>query len=1068
MTQLRSGFIVSILLFFVLMGVAFAQRSTATLVGTVVDPTGAVVPNAKITITNKGTQEKRSAQTDANGYYTQAFLPPGTYSVTAEAPNFQAVTADGLILDVNRTVAQNLTLGKLTGATEAITVTAEAPVIENATITQGQVIPQQTVQEIPLNGRHFMDLSLLTVGTVTPPANGFLTAPLRGQGSFGVNTAGNREDEVNYMVNGVNLSDMANGQLTFNPSINTVSEFKLDNSTYSADEGRNAGAIINIATRSGTNGYHGEAFDYLRNDFFDARNFFNKVGIPMSPFKRNNFGASFGGPIIKNKTFFFVSYEALRQRQGLTLSTNVLSNAQRLAVTDPTSQKLLALIPQATTTDASGNAVFSGSAVAPVNIDQGTADIQHNIGANDRLHGYYAFQADLRKEPTLQGGSVPGAGDTRQSHRQILTFSESHVFSPSTVNDVRFGYNRIHITFTPDNNLDPSSLGINDGLSGPVGIPQIAIQGTTTEFGGIGGFPQGRGDYTAVLSNTLSQLRGKHALKFGGEFRRFDGNSFAGDNGTLTFPSATAFELGQASAFSIASGFRPARVFDNAFGLFAVDTYKMTPTFSLELGLRWDWNMSPTEAEGRTSLFNPATATLIPFGSPGYTQTLKQNNKLFQPRVGFIWDALGNSKAVVRGGYGIAYDQPLPGSFIFSGNPPFSTPLAFTSSSAKPFTTYATLVNDSKASGFTLTTTDPKFNNAYVQTWNLNVESQITPTFGGMIGYFGNKGTHMELDLPINPVVNGLRTFTTLSAASLIAPGAPLGNVTERTSLGSSNYNALWVSAQKRMGHGLQLTSSYTWSHSFDINSRNFQGVTVQNPFNISSNYGPSDFDVRHRFVLGAVYQLPFQGNRLKEGWEISPIVQLQSGNPLTVLAGSPPVYTDPVTGKKTLAGTAISGFTGVSTIRPDLLGPVVINPTFTGTGNVQWFANTAVCDPRAGAPACPSGAVFTLPVTGSIGTSTTAATNMYHFGDLGRNALIGPDFADVDFQLSKMTKITERFSVQFRADAFNLFNRPNFGNPNLTATPGSTSFGIITSTRSPTGDAGSSRQIQLALKLVF
>src|SRR5437588_4017873 len=246
-------FVSTILLILALAATAIAQQSTATLTGTVMDPTGAVIPNAKVTITNKNTQEVRRAQTDSNGYYSQAALPPGTYSVTAEAPNFQAVTADNLILDVNRSVNQNLTVGKLTGATEAVTVTAEAPVIENATITQGQVIPQQTVQEIPLNGRHFVDLSLLTVGTVTPPANGFLTAPLRGQGSFGVNTAGNREDEVNFMVNGVNLNDMANGQITFQPSINTVSEFKLDNYTYSADEGRNAGAIINDGTRTRTN-----------------------------------------------------------------------------------------------------------------------------------------------------------------------------------------------------------------------------------------------------------------------------------------------------------------------------------------------------------------------------------------------------------------------------------------------------------------------------------------------------------------------------------------------------------------------------------------------------------------------------------------------------------------------------------------------------------------------------------------------------------------------------------------------------------------------------------------------
>lgn len=1044
----RLGFVVALVL--LVAAIANAQQSTATLVGTVMDPSGAVIPDAKITIKNTGTGEVREAKTDANGYYSQSALPPGTYSVTAQAPNFQTVAVEGLVLDVNRTVTQNLRASKVANATETVQVTAEAPVIENATMTQGQVINQTTVQEIPLNGRHFNDLSLLTVGTVTPPANGFLTAPLRGQGSFGVNTAGTREDEVNFMVNGVNLNDMANGQLTFNPSINTVSEFKLDNSTYSADEGRNAGAIINIATRSGNNSYHGEAFDYIRNDWFDARNFFNKASSPMSPFKRNNFGAAFGGPIIHDKTFFFLSYEGLRQRQGITLNTAVLSNAQRTGVTDPTSQKLLSLIPAAN--DPTGTR-FLGSAVAPVDIDQGTADISHNIGGADRLHGYFAFQRDVRKEPTLQGGSVPGAGDTRQSHRQIMTFSESHVFSPTTVNDARFGYNRIHITFTPDNNLDPSALGINDGLTGPVGIPQIVVGQTGIVFGGIGGFPQGRGDYTGVLSDTLSQLRGKHSLKFGGEVRRFNGNGFSGDNGTLTFSTVAGFQTGAATAFSVASGFRPSRVYDNAFGLFAVDNYKVTPNFSLELGLRWDWNMSPTEAENRSSFFDTSTGNLIPLGAPGYRETLHQNNKLIQPRLGFVWDAFGNSKAVVRGGYGLAYDQPLPGTFVFAGNPPFSTPLAFTSTGAKPTTTYSTLLTDSKAGGFTLATTDPDFHDAYLQSWNVNVESQITPTFGGMIGYFGNKGTHTEMDLPVNPFVNGKRVFAAIAATSPIDPGSPLNNVTKRTSLGTSNYNALWVSAQKRVGHGLQFNTNYTWSHAFDLNSRNFQGVTVQNPFNIRADYGPSDYDVRHRFVFSAVYELPVHGNRFYEGWEVSPIIQLQSGNPLNVVSGSPS------------GGAAISSFTGVSTIRPDLLGPVTIVQSFTPAGSVQWFSNTAVCDPRTGG-VCPAGALFAVPVTGTAAGSSSV--NTYHFGNVRRNAFLGPSFKDVDLNLSKNTKITERVTLQLRADAFDLFNHPNFANPGLTATPGSTTFGIISATRFPTGDAGSSRQLQLSAKLKF
>ncbi|HEU5231214.1 MAG TPA: carboxypeptidase-like regulatory domain-containing protein, partial [Terriglobales bacterium] len=496
--------------------VGFGQ-SLSSIQGQVTDPSGAAVPGATVTVTNTATGVSQTIKTDSSGNYLIPALPIGNYDVTVQSSGLEKVLSHGVIVQVGRNTVQNFQL-KVAQASETVTVSAEAPVIEASTQTVGQVINQKTVQEIPLNGRHFLDLGLLVPGSVVPPANGFLTAPLRGQGSFGLNTAGNREDENNIMVNGINLNDMANGQLTFQPSINTVSEFKIDNSSYSADEGRNSGSIVQIATRSGTNTFHGEAFDFVRNDFFDARNWFNKkttstgAANPMSPFKRNNFGANLGGPIWKNKTFFFFSYEGLRQRQALPLSTTVLSSTEAQAAaasSDPTTRKLAALIPAAN----NGANGFLGSTVAPVNIDQWTGDVQHNFSDSDRLHGYYAFQKDLRKEPTLQGNNLPGFGDTRASHRQIFTFNETHMFSPAVVNDFRAGYNRIHITFVADNADDPASFGFNVGNSGPIGLPQILISGTGLRFGGINGFPQGRGDLTTVYSDTLSWLKGKHSFK---------------------------------------------------------------------------------------------------------------------------------------------------------------------------------------------------------------------------------------------------------------------------------------------------------------------------------------------------------------------------------------------------------------------------------------------------------------------------------------------------------------------------------------------------------------------------
>src|SRR4051812_5514658 len=288
----------AVLAFAILTTPVLAQ-STGTIQGTVTDPSGAVIPNAQVTAVNTGTNTTRVTQTDASGNYLLPAMPIGTYRIEVQANGMARQIVNGLVLEVGRNVAQNVTV-RPSAVTKEVTITAEAPVLESTTMAQGQVINQRTVQEIPLNGRHFVDLGLLIPGSVTPPQNGFLTAPLRGQGSFGLNTAGAREDEVNFMINGINLNDMANGQITFQPSINTVAEFKADNSTYSADEGRNAGAIVNIATRQGTNAFHGEVFEFIRNDAFDARNFFNKDTVPMSPFKRNQFGAALGGPIVKN------------------------------------------------------------------------------------------------------------------------------------------------------------------------------------------------------------------------------------------------------------------------------------------------------------------------------------------------------------------------------------------------------------------------------------------------------------------------------------------------------------------------------------------------------------------------------------------------------------------------------------------------------------------------------------------------------------------------------------------------------------------------------------------------
>lgn len=1059
----RFSLSVVVLLF---VGATAMAQSTATLQGTVKDQKGDVVAGAKVTTRNLGTGIERTTQTDTEGNYQLASLPVGDYSVQIEMQGFKRQLLSSLTIEVGRTVVRDFSL-EVGGLEQSVTVTAETSVIESATVSVGQVINQRTVQEIPLNGRHFVDLGLLIPGSVTPPQNGFLTAPLRGQGSFGLNTAGGREDTVNFMINGINLNDMVQNQITFQPSINTVQEFKVDNSTFSAEYGRNSGAITNIATRSGTNEFHGEVFEFFRNSALDARNFFERTTEPAA-FHRNQFGVNLGGPLTlprfgeggpathqyKNKAFFFFSYEGTRQRQGLTLPiVSVPTDAQRATITDPSILKLLDLIPR------SANGLTSGSATAPVDIDQWTGDVSANFGANDRLHGYYAFQRDRRGEPTLQGNNIPGFGDTRASHRQIFTLNEVHTLSSTVVNEARFGFNRIHILFSPNAKLNPLDFNIQNGVTEPIGLPQITVGGGGFNMGGPAGFPQGRSDTTFVGADTLSYLHGNHSFKFGGEFRRFYNNNTARDTGTFTFANMTAFLAGNANGFTVTLGDVSTAIAQGALGLFAQDNYKVRSNLTLELGLRWDWLMSPTERYDRFASYVLETNSLVQVNH-GVAPVYHTNWTNFQPRVGFSWDPFKSGKTSVRAAYAILADQPVTNLVTGNGtNPPFATSVALPTTIPTVKLSNATSV---AVPGATVSpsSADINFDNAYVQSWNLNIQREVTPGLAITVGYFGSKGTHLRITRNLNQTflnaaLNPVRPFPALSLSSPIAPGVPLQNITFREGTANSSYNALWVTANKRLSHGFQFNASYTFSKSLDVNSQSSQGVTVQDSNNLRGDRGLSDFDARHRFVISGLYELPFHGNELVSGWQLSTIVQSQSGNPVTLLAGNAGALAGGI------PAANANSLTGLATLRPDVGAPVTISPTAAATGNgVQWFPNL-VCDPRPGG-SCPTGAVAILPV------AFVSGKTIYHFGSFGRNTIIGPSFNNTDFSIIKRTKLGEDKYLEFRWEVFDLFNHANFGQPGRVAQVGSTTFGVITNTRFPTGDSGSSRQMQFALKFKF
>jgi len=1019
-----------------LCGSAGYAQSTATLSGTVTDTTGAVVVGAKVRARSLATGIDREAVTDGAGLYALPSLQPGLYDVQASGAGFGLYTVQSVNLTVDGHVTINMRLSA-SSAGATVQVDSGATQVETQSMTVGQVIDRETVRELPLNGRHFLDLTVLTPGGVVAPTAGSLTGASRGLGANSFITAGNREDSVNFQINGVNLNDMSQNQITFQPSINTTSEFKIDNSTFSAEYGRSSGSIVNVSTKSGSNQFHGEVFDYFRNEYLDARNYFNRDTVPgtpgkKAPLKRNNFGGAFGGPIWRNKTFFFFSYEGLRQHQGVLQNSSVFSPAQRAAIVAagaPAANALLPLVPignDATQTH------YVNFTPGPVKIDQYTLDGLHQFNTKDQVHGFYAIQSDTRTEPALQGNSIPGFGDHRTAHRQVFTLNETHIFTPNFVNEARVGLNRIGIVFTPNTQLNPATYKIGDGVNSAIGLPQISVTDLGLNFGGPSGFPQGRYDTFGVFSDTATLLKGKHSIKFGGEYRRFIGASFGSDTGTLTYASTTAnFQTDTATGFSINPNTVSSRSFINAVGLFLQDNYKVAPNFTFEAGLRFEWNGTPTEGANRFILFDPNALFLVRTRTNGYGGAYTQNYNV-EPRVGFAYDVFNNAHTVIRGGYGFMADQPVSGVATgLASNPPLSNPVTYTTSTATPTIPVSSLYASAAAAGIALSSTNPSFRNAYTETFNVNVQQQLPYGIVTSIGYYGSVGKHLRARTNQNQPVNGVRPYTRLSANSPILPGASINvNIPEANSVGSSNYNAMWLTATKSFANGLSFNMNYNWSKSLDTNSLGSQGgYTFQDSNNPGNNYGPSDFDTRNHYAANAIYSLPFKRNRLVSGYRLSTIIQYQVGNPVNLTNTSP--------------------FTGVSgLIRPNLVGPIVTQKLqVAGATNVS-FIQSAVCTATLLPPNCSF-------------QNTTAS-----LGTMSRNKITGPGFADFDVSGEKDTKITERVTFKLRADAFDIFNHPNFGQPSGSTTSGS--FGQISSTRFATSDGGSSRQLQISGKIVF
>ncbi len=829
-------------------------QTLAALEGRVLDPTGASIPAAVVTVRDAATGFTVEGPAGPDGRYHIGPLPAGSYTVTAEAPAFRSVIVEQLVVDVGRTVVRDFTLS-IGNRTESVVVHADAPLVDRATATVGNVVTGDTIQDIPLNGRHFMDLGPLVPSGVAPSQTGFSSRPIRGVGALAFNVAGNREEAVAYFVNGVTTNNLTFGSLIFEPPLGAIQEFKADTSGLNPEHGHVSGAIVNIVTRSGTDSLHGDAYDFARNSALDARNFFEVTSQPH-PFRRQQFGGSLGGPIKRGQTFFFGVYEGFRQHQEVDLNSLVPTDAQRASVTDPIVLGLLPLIPHANVVDAAGNGRYIGSAPANVNTDRWTGDVRHRLRPGNSLEGFFGGEYVDSNEPTSMGNSIPGFGQVSHPSAYILTITDTQVYGSHGVNELRFGRNKLNGGTYPASTLNPSDYGIRDGVTDPIGLPQMIVAGDLN-FGGPGPLPQGRHDTSYILNDTYTYMTGRHALKFGGEYRYFINDNFAQGTGTFNFPTMNAFLTGTANAFTTTLGLRTSLIHEPATSFFAQDRLSAGDRLTIELGLRYEWHITPTEQDDKFVVFDAATASLVRVGVD-VPRIYRQNNLNFEPRLGIVWDVSRDGRTVLRAAYTRTVDQPGTTAVRdTAGNPPYGVPLT-----ASGPLTLASAIDATMPVGLAPSTVDPNFRNASLQSWNVNVQRQIGRDAAVTIGYQGSAGSNLRITANINAPVNGVRPFPAVSPSSPILPGTPLGNIMQVESAGFSTYNGGWISFTKRLSRGLQVDASYTRSKSLDTNSLNSTGFAIQNPADIADEYGLSDFDARNRFVLSGSYSLPFRKPR--------------------------------------------------------------------------------------------------------------------------------------------------------------------------------------------------------------
>lgn len=1031
---------------------AKAQLPTATILGVVKDSTGAVVPDANLTARNVDTGQTRTTVSGGDGSYRMPALPVGNYSVRVEHPGFQADVRSGLTLTVSQEVVANFAL-QVGAMAQTVSVTADAPLVNTTTGSLGGLVNEQKVAELPLNGRNFIDLTLLQTG-VALDKNHTGTGPASGTW-YSSNGAPPRSNT--FLLDGAimgNAYAASAGSVSGSSlGIEGIREYRVVTNFFSAEYGLTMGSQMLIVTKGGTNSFHGSLFEYLRNSALDARNFFDYKTVAirrrLPEYQRNQFGGSLGGPLKKDKTFFFATYEGLRQRLGVTTVDDVIPPASKadgglVQQIAPAIKPLLALFPDPNLPNNRFTYPFS----QPTGEDYGQIRADQNFSTHDNAFVRYTVDDNQITYPQ----SYPQFFGIRSSRNQFGTLSENHVFSPSLLSSFRFSFSRTAFrSASSPGFLGPQFSFIPGAQMGTISIGQVTMLGPDATTPGN------------VIQNILTwsddvfYTRGRHSLKLGTLINRYriylaNPNNY---RGALSFANIQNFLLGQATSYTAQT---PGSISDRTYsystvGFYGQDDLRISSRLTLNLGLRYEFLTQPQEVRGHGAALrdvqHDAKTTL---GPPFKNPSLKN----FSPRFGFAWDVQGDGKTAVRAGFGLLYDIATFGSSLniaAAGTPPFSSSSTVTN---PPPIVSLPLFFPPSSIGKAVRTVDYLLPQPHLLQYNLTIERQLPWSTTVMLAYGGSRGINILRTVEGNPTVPQIlpdgRQFWPVGAPRT---NPAWGTIEFKTGGSNSWYHSLQFGVAKRLTKGLQFQSSYTWSKLLDETQSQLSpddasgSIFGSDPNHPPTDKGPASFDITQVWRFNAIYRIPsLHASGISEkafsGWWLSGILSLQSGYPFTVALNS------------NRSRSGVNG--GAAAIdRPDLVpgrnhGNIVSGATAGCSGVApgrQLGTPILYFDPCA----------FTIPAAGFLGTA-------------GRSILRGPGLENLDFSLVKDTAIRhlgEGGKLEFRAEVFNILNRPNFLIPNRivfaatqNAEPAIPNAGQIA------GTATTSRQIQFALKLLF